>query len=660
MQKEEYIKLCETIEYHMNRYYNEDAPEISDYEYDQLMIKVKEAEKEHPEWITKESPTQKIGGTTKREAGVNVTHNVPMLSIQDVFSKEDVKAWVEDVLMTYPDATFSVEQKIDGLSMSLRYQDGKLELAETRGNGLVGEDVTINALVIPDVLKTIDLNGYVELRGEVYMSHEDFDKYNEIQELNGKKLAANPRNLAAGTLRQLDSAVTKERGLRMYVFNVQDANGGSEYLMESHVDGLKVLKEKGVAVVPHKLCKTVDEIIAAIDEIGESRGELAHDIDGAVVKINQIGYRDSFTAGSKYSAGHIAYKYPPEEKEVVVEEIEVAVGRTGKMTFRARFKEAVRLCGTSVMRATLHNADFIKNMNISEGCTAICRKQGEIIPAIVKVVKPANEEYVPPVVCPVCGHELVKEEETCDIYCMNPSCPAQLKRTVAYFAGKDAMDIKNFGQSYVDELVEQGYIKDYSDIYNLKNYRDELVEKGIMGKDKNTDKILDAIEESKTNDAYKLLTGLAIKNVGKTTAKMLMKHFESIDELSNATTEALECIDDIGSVTAKCIFDFMHDDNNMAILKRLENYGVNMQTIKEEGATNKLAGLTIVVTGTLPTLGRKEVSDLIEKHGGKCTGSVSKKTDLLVAGEAAGSKLDKANSLGIKVIDEAELLNMLE
>ena len=660
MLKEEYLKLCETVDYHMNRYYNEDAPEITDFEYDNLMLQVKEAEKEHPDWVTADSPTQKIGGTAKREAGVTVTHNVPMLSIQDVFSKEDVIKWVREVREVYPDANFSVEQKIDGLSMSLRYTDGKLTLAETRGDGLVGEDVTLNAFVIPDVLRNIDLPGYVELRGEVYMSHEDFERFNEKQENLGKKLAANPRNLAAGTLRQLDSAITKERGLRMYVFNVQDANGGSEELMVSHVNGLDKLAGLGVAVAPHTLCKTEEEIIAVIDDIGERRGELEYDIDGAVIKIDQIEYRDAFSGSAKYSAGHIAYKYPPEEKEVEIEEIEVAVGRTGKMTFRARFKDAVRLCGTSVLRATLHNADFIENMNIAPGCKAICRKQGEIIPAIVRVTTPAAEPYNPPAICPVCGHGLTREEETCDIYCTNPSCPAQLKRTVAYFAGKDAMDIKNFGETYVEDLVDEGYIRDYADIYLLKNFRDELVEKGIMGKEKNTDKILEAIEESKSNDAYKLLTGLAIRNVGKTTAKGLMKKFDSLDDLMNADADALEAVDDIGHITATCIVDFFKDEESRNVIEKLRECGLNFNAIKEEGATDKLAGLTIVVTGTLPTLGRKEVADLIEKHGGKCTGSVSKKTDLLVAGEAAGSKLTKAQELGIKIIDEAELLHLLE
>lgn len=658
-EKSQYEALVEKINYHMDRYYNQDEPEITDFEYDQLMLQLKEMEKAHPEWIAPDSPTQKIGGTTKREAGVEVVHNVPMLSIQDVFTKEDVISWVNEVKALHPDAKFSVEKKIDGLSMSLRYQDGKLILAETRGNGLVGEDVTANALVIPDVQKTIDVPGYVELRGEVYMSHEDFDRFNEMQENAGKKTAANPRNLAAGTLRQLDSSVVKERGLMMFVFNVQDANGNGIDLMKSHVGGLEYLKEKGIAIVPHKLCENAEEILAEIDAIGESRGELPFDIDGAVVKIDNIEYRNDFPAGSKYSAGHIAYKYPPEEKEVVIDEIEVNVGRTGKMTFRAIFKEPVRLCGTSVQKATLHNADFIQKLGVSEGCKAICRKQGEIIPAIVRVTQKTEKEYVAPTVCPVCGQHLYKDEDTCDIYCFNPSCPAQLKRTISYFAGKDAMDIKNFGEKYVESLVELGFIKDVSDIYRLHEHRDELVEQGIMGKEKNTDKILAAIEASKENDAYKLLTGLAIRNVGKVSAKEIMKHYESLWQLADADLEELKNLPDVGEITAKAIKDFYQDENNRRILKDLEELGVNVHAQKAEGASDKLAGLTIVVTGTLPTLGRKEVEELISNNGGKCTGSVSKKTSLLVAGEAAGSKLTKAQELGIPVITEEELLQMI-
>lgn len=658
-QRQHYEQLKRTIDEHMNHYYNEDAPQISDFAYDQLMQELRAMEAQYPQWITPDSPTQKIGGTVKREAGVTVTHHVPMLSIQDLFTKEEVSAWVAQVKELHPDARFSVEHKIDGLSMTLRYQDGALVLAETRGDGLVGEDVTLNARVIPDVCQTIDAKDYVELRGEVYMSHEDFERYNERQESLGKKPAANPRNLAAGTLRQLDAAITKERGLRMFVFNVQDALGASAHLMDAHTAGLDELQRQGVSVVPHICCETAQEVLAAIDEIGEHRGDYAYDIDGAVVKIEQIAYRADFPAGSKYSAGHVAYKYPPEEKEVEIEEIEVGVGRTGKMTFRARFAQPVRLCGTSVRYATLHNIDYIQSLGIDQGCHAICRKQGEIIPAIIRVTQSVGSVFQAPEHCPVCGHPLVREEGTADIWCDNPSCPAQLKRTLAYFVSRDAMDIKAFGETYVDALAEEGYLHNYTDIYRLKEHREELIEKGIMGKEKNTDKILNAIEESKQNPADRFLTALAIRNVGKASAKEIMKHFDSVEQLADADVEQLTQIPDIGGITAQCIHDYFANAENKKLLAEIAALGMNLQAEhQEQGAA--LAGLTIVVTGTLPTLGRKEAAELIEKNGGKCTGSVSKKTSLLLAGEAAGSKLDKARALGIRVIDEAQFLAMLQ
>ena len=656
--KTDYEQLKQTIDVHMNHYYNEDAPTISDFEYDALMRDLKKMEQEHPDWVSADSPTQKIGGVVKREAGVTITHHVPMLSIQDLFTKDEVAAWIRQVKQMHPDARFSVEHKIDGLSMTLRYQDGVLTLAETRGDGMTGEDVTLNARVIPDVQQTIQAGDYVELRGEVYMSHEDFEQFNERQESIGKKTAANPRNLAAGTLRQLDPQITKERRLRMFVFNVQDATGVSAHLMENHTAALDELAAQGVSVVPHVSCGDVSEVLAAIDEIGELRGDYDYDIDGAVVKIEQIAYRADFPAGSKYSAGHIAYKYPPEEKEVEIEEVEVGVGRTGKMTFRARFREPVRLCGTMVQYATLHNMDYIESLGIDEGCTAVCRKQGEIIPAIIRVTKSTGSVFAAPRVCPVCGHPLSKEEGTADICCDNPSCPAQLKRTLAYFASRDAMDIKAFGATYVDTLVEDGYLHNYTDIYRLREHRDELIEKGIMGKEKNTDKILAAIEDSKHNSVDKFLTGLAIRNVGKASAKEIMKHFSNLTELADASVEQLTQIPDVGAITAECIHGYFADAENKRLLSEIAQLGMNMESGQTaQGAV--LKGLTIVVTGTLPTLGRKEAAELIENNGGKCTGSVSKKTSYVLAGEAAGSKLDKARALGIPVITEEEFLSML-
>lgn len=667
MNKNEYDLLCEKIDYHMDRYYNQDSPEISDYEYDQLMIQLKEAEKEHPEWVTPDSPTQKIGGTVKREAGVKVTHDVPMLSIEDVFSKEEVTAWVEKVRSVHADAVFSVETKIDGLSMTLRYEkdsNGKMKLvmAETRGDGLVGEDVTANALVIPDIPKYLDLPyDSLQLRGEVYMSHDDFDRFNEQQEKNGKKTAANPRNLAAGTLRQLDSSITKERGLKMFIFNVQK---GPNEMLYSHCDSMETLNSNGIPVVYHRKCSTADEILNAIDDIGNMRGNLEYDIDGAVIKIDQIKYREDFPEGSKYSSGHIAYKYPPEERVVVMDEILVDVGRTGKLTFTGVFhdketKKAARLCGTNVTRASLHNMDYIKNMHIGIGGSYRLYKSGEIIPKLNGCVDEPPHVFESPQTCPVCGSRLERENETADIRCFNALCPAQLTRTIAYFASLDAMNIMGLGDTIVDNLIKGGYVKTFADIYKLKDKRDELIENKVIGKEKGTDKVLLAIEKSKENDPSKLLTGLGIRNVGKNTAKTIMKHFTSIHELGDAPYEKLLEIEDIGDTTALCIKKYFEDPLNREVIKELEELGVNIAAKKQSPSGEALQGLTIVVTGTLPTLGRKEAAELIENNGGKCTGSVSKKTDYLVAGEAAGSKLTKAQSLGVPVITEERLFEMI-
>lgn len=666
MEHNEYLKLIETIDYHMDRYYNMDEPEISDYEYDQLMIQLKAAEKEHPEWVTPDSPSQKIGGVAKREAGVKIQHDVPMLSIEDVFNKEDVIAWVEKVQAMHPDARFSVETKIDGLSMTLRYEktsDGKLKLtlAETRGDGLVGEDVTANALVVDDVCHYVDLPyDSMQLRGEVYMSHEDFDRYNEIQMANDAKLAANPRNLAAGTLRQLDASITKERGLKMFVFNVQQ---GPDELTESHCGGMDILEQAGIKTVYHKLCNTADEIIQAIDEIGDMRGELPYDIDGAVVKIDQVKYRNDFPAGSKYSSGHIAYKYPPEEKETKLLQVELSVGRTGRINPTAVF-EPIRLCGTTVSRATLHNQDFIDELDIGIGDTIVVYKSGEIIPKIKEVVKAKRPQgvstYKIPMTCPVCGAPTVREANTADIKCSSTTCPAQLERHIINFVSRDAMNIMGFGTVYIEELVRRGYIANIADIYDLVNHRDELIAEGIIGKEKNTDKLLAAIEESKGNDANCLLTGFGIPGIGKAAAKSLLNHFGDIEAIAKATEDELRQVDDIGDVSAKALVTFFTDSTCQEILGRLKSSGVNMTKLQEENAGNSLEGLIMVITGTLPTLGRKEAAALIEANGGKVTGSVSKKTNYLVAGEAAGSKLDKAVSLGIPVISEEELLAMIE
>ena len=658
-----YKELKATILYHNDRYYNQDNPEITDYEYDMMMQELKGLEQKHPEYITSDSPTQKVGGSAKREAGVLVRHNVPMLSLQDVFSKEDVDAFVADMQEQLVDPTFVVEYKIDGLSMALRYVNGKLDVAVTRGDGVLqGEDVTVNAKVIKDVKNTLkEPIEYLEVRGEVYMTNEAFDKVNEIQEIKGKKLFANPRNCAAGTLRQLDSSITKERNLSMFVFNIQDAKG-REFI--SHSEGYEYLKRQGIKIIEdYKICKTAKEVWEAIQAIGENRDKLGYDIDGAVVKIDSFADRQKLGATAKVPRWAVAYKYPPEEKETKLLAIELSVGRTGRITPTAIF-EPIRLCGTTVSRATLHNQDFIDDLDVRIGDTIVVYKSGEIIPKVKGVVKekrPADSTpYVIGNTCPVCGAPAVREGDNADIKCTNHSCPSKLVRNIVNFVGRDAMDIKGFGFAYVETLVDHGYLKDLSDIYGLIDKRQELLDKKIIGLVKSTDNLLNAIEGSKNNDAIKLLTSLGISNVGKSAAKSLMKKFKSIDNLMKASYAQLIEVNDIGDISAMAIINYFKNPDNQAVVQRLKEYGVNMNIIEAQDGDERFDGKTFVVTGTLPTLSRKAASELIEKHGGKVSGSVSKKTDYLLAGENAGSKLTKAQNLGINVISEETLLEMVK
>lgn len=659
--KERIDELRSLLEYHNNLYYNEDNSEITDHEYDMLMQELKRLEKENPELSDENSPTKKVGGTAKRQAGVLVRHNVPMLSLQDVFSKEDVFKFVEEMTEQLDGPEFVVEYKIDGLSMSLRYEYGELKLAETRGDGILfGEDVTENARVISDVKQTlIDKPEYLEVRGEVYMKNADFEAVNEMQELAGKKTFANPRNCAAGTLRQLDSSVTKERRLSMFVFNIQQTRGIS---FETHAQGYEFLKKQGIPVIDgYKVCKNAEEVWRAIEAIGENRGQLPYDIDGAVVKLNRYSDRELLGATSKVPRWAVAYKYPPEEKESVIREIELSVGRTGRITPTAVF-DPVRLCGTSVSRATLHNQDFMDELDIGIGDTVIVYKSGEIIPkikAVKKELRPKDwVKFQIPGVCPACGEPAVRDGDTADMKCVNESCPAQLERRIINFVGRDAMDIKGFGTVYIADLTKKGYLKGVADIYDLKNHRDALIEEGIIGKEKNTDKLLLSIEKSKENDAYKLLTGLGIPNVGKAAARAIMRKFQTFDALMGACVEELQEVDDIGEVSAQCIRHFFDKKENAELIERLREAGVNMKCLEQGGGNGRFSGLTFVITGTLSGMDRKEAAALIERHGGKVTGSVSKKTNYLLAGENAGSKLAKAQSLGIPVLSEEDLRKM--
>lgn len=660
--KRELARLRKEIRHHNNCYYNNDAPEISDYEYDQLMLSLKKLEADYPELVTKNSPTQMVGGNARREAGVLVAHDVPMLSLQDVFSREEVEEFVNSAIAQLDNPEFVVEEKIDGLSLALRYTDGVLTQAITRGDGIVqGEDVTENAMVIKDIKhKLHDILPYFEIRGEVYMSREAFAKVNARQELLGLKQFANPRNCAAGTLRQLNSKVTKERQLSMFVFNLQKAEGKD---FASHTDAYDFMKKQGIKVIHnYKVCHTASEVLGAIDKIGASRGDLPYDIDGAVVKLNSFAQRRELGETSKVPRWAVAYKYPPEEKETRLLNIELSVGRTGRITPTAVF-EPVQLCGTKVERATLHNQDFIDDLDIRIGDTIKVFKSGEIIPKVRSVCHEKRPVGTVPFLigdlCPVCGHKALREVDSADIKCTNPSCPAQLENHIINFVSRDAMDIKGIGEQNIHALIEGGYISDVADIFNLASKRDELVANGVIGKEKNTDKVLAAIDKAKENEPQRLLTGLGIAGIGKAAARELMLHFGSIPALAEADAESIQQVRDIGTIGSQAIYEYFRDSVNKNILKRLTEYGVNME-LKDTGIVDDvLAGKTVVITGTLPNLSRNDAKNLIEAHGGKAAGSVSKKTDYVLAGEAAGSKLAKAQELGIAVIDEAEFLQLI-
>lgn len=660
--KQQIDELKAKILYHNDLYYNQDNPEIEDAEYDKLMQKLKRLEAQNPDLITKDSPTQKVGGVAKREAGVLVKHDVPMLSLQDVFAKEEVDTFVENMQKELDNPEFVVEEKIDGLSLALRYVDGELKLAITRGDGIVqGEDVTINAMQIKDIKKKLkEKVPYFEVRGEVYMTREAFSLVNEKQELLGKKLFANPRNCAAGTLRQLDSKITKERNLSMFIFNLQKVEG-KEIL--SHTDAYEFMYKQGMKIIhSYKVCKTKEDVWQAIEEIGNRRGKLSYDIDGAVVKINNFAQREQLGTTSKVPKWAIAYKYPPEEKETRLLNIELSVGRTGRITPTAIF-EPIQLCGTKVERATLHNQDFINDLDIRIGDTIKVYKSGEIIPkvrCVIKEKRPVNSKpFIIGDTCPVCGSKTIRDDKA-DIRCSNTHCPAQIERWLINFVSRDAMDIKGFGMMYIKTLIEHQYIKDPADIYYLYNYRDELIEKGLIGKEKNTDKLLKAIEQSKQNAPWRLLTGLGISNIGKAAARSLLNHFNSFTALSKASIEEIKLVDDIGEISAKLVYEFFHDEENLKILEKLQQAEVKMAEEKQSKKEGRFTGLTFVLTGTLSTMGRNEASEIIQSLGGKVSGSVSKKTSYVVAGENAGSKLTKAESLGVKIITEDEFLMMIK
>lgn len=653
-------ELYDQIELYNDQYYNQDDSELDDYQYDQLSLELRRLEKEHPEFARGDSPTKKVGGTAKRELK-KVKHDVPVISLQDVFSKEETLQFVERMKEELSQVTFVVEKKIDGLSIVLRYYDGILKEAITRGDGETGESVYENALVIKTIPGELPTKlPYLEVRGEVYMSTESFDRANEKQLLNGGKMYQNRRNSAAGTMRQLDSDVVRERDLDIFVFNLELCEGRE---FSSHSESLQWLAEQGFAVSPdYRLCSSAQEVWDAVEAIGKNRWGLEYGIDGAVVKVDSLADRRSLGMTSKVPRWAVAFKYPPEQKETVVEDIIVQVGRTGRITPLAVLKP-VRLAETTVGRATLHNQDYIDEKDIRIGDHVIVQKAGDIIPEVLRVVEKKRQpdaiRFTLPDHCPICGAPAQREADGAHLTCTGDECYAKESRSLIYFASKDAMNIEGVGPRAMEELISEGYIKTLADMYRLEPYKERLIEEGIVGKKKSVDNMLKAIEKSKENDIDRLITGFGIKNVGKQSAKTLAMHFPDLDSVMDAALEELTALPDFGEIVAQAVVDFFSQEKNRCMIAELKEAGVNtVSRMTAKKKDDRFAGMTFVLTGTLPTMGRDEASAIIESFGGKVSGSVSKKTAYVLAGEEAGSKLTKAESLGVPIIDEAEFLRL--
>ena len=649
------LELRRVIEYNNRLYYDQDAPELEDFEYDALNRELKELEAQFPQLITPDSPTQHVGGTPSGKFA-KVTHAVKMESLQDAFSYEELRDFDRRVRGEGISPRYVVEVKIDGLSVSLEYENGAFVRGSTRGDGIVGEDVTKNLATIKDIPKKL-LNApeFLEVRGEVYMPHAAFEQLVEEQELNDKQPFKNPRNAAAGSLRQKDSKITASRGLSIFVFNIQQIRGKE---LHSHQESLDYVKQLGFVVSPrYHSFDNIDDAIAEIEAIGQMRGTLPFDIDGAVIKVDDFAQRGMLGSTNKFPRWAIAFKYPPEEKETELQQIDITVGRTGVLTPTAVFTP-VQLAGTTVSRAILHNEDFIRQLDVRIGDRILVRKAGDIIPEVVAVTqhKDGSEPYQMPQVCPSCGAPAVHLEGEAALRCVNPECPAQALRNIIHFASRNAMDIDGLGKAVAAQLVSKGYVHSAADLYDLTEEQLMTLDKF---KEKSARNLLNAIEASKENNLDKLLFGLGIRNIGEKAAASIAEHFRSMQAVREAGEEQLSEIDGFGAVMAQSVLAFFAKEGTEDLLGRLERAGVNMEWHGEE-KTDKLAGKTIVVTGTLPTLSRAEAEALITKNGGKASGSVSKKTAYVLAGEAAGSKLTKAQQLGIPVIDEAAFLQMIQ
>ena len=640
----------------IEKYYMGNESDISDYDYDMMMRELSELEDEFPELLKTNSPTHRVGGRSDENLFTSVTHTVPMESLQDAFSDEELYDFERRVTTVLSDAEYTVEPKIDGLSCSLEYRDGVLVRASTRGDGLVGEDVTANVKTIRSVPLTLkEKVPFLEVRGEVYMSHKSFDELVEKQELNDEKPFKNPRNAASGSLRQKDAKITAGRKLDIFIFNIQQIEGGKE--LKNHYDSLEYLKDLGFSVVPgFALCKNINECIEKIKNIGDNRGNLPFDIDGAVIKVNDFDGRKSLGSTAKFPKWAVAFKYPPEEKETKLLSVDVQVGRTGVLTPTAVF-EPITLAGTTVSRATLNNADFIKEKQIAIGDTIVVRKAGDIIPEVVTVAKHNHEnpEYTLPEYCPACNSKTSREEGEAAIRCLNPDCPAQLLRKLIHFCSRDAMDIEGLGDAVLEVLVNEKLIEKASDIYHLQAQDIASLER--MG-EKSANNLLTAIENSKQNDLYRVIFALGIRHIGQKAAKLLSKRFGNMENILNATTEDVLSIDGFGGVMAKTFTDTVSLPQTRELIEELKSVGVNMENLSKT-EDMRFAGQTFVLTGTLSQFTRTEASEIIEKFGGKTSSSVSKKTSVVLAGEDAGSKLRKANELGVKVISEDEFSEMI-
>ena len=659
--KKQIEELREKLEYYAKKYYDDDEPEISDYEYDMMMNKLKALEKQFPELITPDSLTQKVGGHVK-EGFKEVVHEVPLQSLQDVFSFEELKEFDERIkkqaIEENEELNYVVETKIDGLSTALEYKDGIFVRGATRGNGLIGEEITDNLRTIKSIPKVLTEKIDIIVRGEVFIGTKEFEKMNEEQEIMGKPLFANARNAAAGSLRQLNPKVTAERPLDIYIFNVQKLEGNT---FNSHYEQLEYLAKLGFNVNPVRiLCKNYKEAEDAIKHIGETREDLSFGIDGAVIKVDSLSFREKLGTTYKVPKWAIAYKYPPEAKETKLKDIVWQVGRTGVITPMA-ILEPVKVAGSTISKTTLHNEDFIKEKDLKIGDIVVIQKQGDVIPEVVNVIKEKRTgeetETIIPIFCPVCGAPAIREDGEAAIRCTGIECPAQLLRGIEHFVSKECMDIDGLGYKIVEQLIEKGLISNIADIYKLT--LEDIASLKKNGK-KFAQNLIDAIEKSKQQDLFNVINSLGIRQVGIKAAKVLAKKYGTMDALMNAELEDLCKVQDVGEITANNIYEFFRQEQTIDMINRLKDAGVNMNAKKEEGIDNRFDGKVFVLTGSLEKYSRNEASDIIEKFGGKTTSSVSKKTDYVLAGEEAGSKLTKAQELGITILSEKEFEEMIK